>query len=82
MFRCWDHFQGRLKHPAVDVCILMRAFEKKRADKLFVVRENGGWSKWRNYKRRNLNLLLTKCWLEHQKERRHFRATGVVGRMP
>jgi len=43
-----------------------------RAEKIFVVWENGGWSKWRNYKLRNLNLLLTKYWFEYQKERRHF----------
>jgi len=30
---------------------------------------------------KGLNLLLTKYWLEYQKERRHFGATGIDGRM-
>jgi len=36
----------------------------------------------RNYKLRNLNLPLTKYWLEYQNEKRHFGAAGVDGRLP
>jgi len=43
VFRCWDHIQGRLKHPTVEVCILMRVFEKQELRKyLWFERMEGG----------------------------------------